>query len=115
MAEKPGDGTPGTPTEERSLKCHQSTPTFQTPHRPSKRAPLREIPAQVREEEAPVRRLSFATAGPPAQGTWSEVELKALVEFVFHSTGERWPIHKQEAFGRQLVNLCGIGPSHPMS
>ncbi len=96
MAEKPGDGTP---TEERSLKRHRSTPTFQTPHRPRKRAPLREIPAQVREEGAPVRRLSFATAGPPAQGTCTEVELKALVEFVlFHSTGEHWSTHKQEAF-----------------
>ena len=95
MAEEHGDGTPGTPTGGMlSLKRPRGTPTFQTPRRPRKRAPLREIVAQE-GEAVPARRLSFDAAPQ----SWSGVEVKALVEFVlFHSTGERWPTHKQTVF-----------------
>ncbi len=104
MAEKAGDspagtpGTTGTPSEGmRTLKRQRGTPTFQTPHRPRKRAPLREIS----EGEPPIRCLSFAVtvAGHQTPGSGSDGELKGLVVFgLFHSTGERWPTHKQEAF-----------------
>ena len=63
MAEKLLEGTPGTPTGTVfKLKHLRGTPTFQTPHRPRKRAPLREVVAGE-GEEAPVRRLSFDAGG----------------------------------------------------
>ena len=71
MAEKPTYGTPAARLP--SLKRPRGTPTFETPHRPRKRAPLREIAAQE-GKEAPLRRLSFVTAGSPRQGTWSDEE-----------------------------------------
>ena len=93
MAENPRDGTPtGRVLLPKRLR---GTPTFQTPHRPRKRAPLRGIVAGE-GDEIPVRHLSF-DAGPQMEpmGAWSEVEVKALVEFVlFHTTGESWPTHK---------------------
>ena len=82
------ESVPTTPQTPRKLiaKRPRGTPTLQTPHCPQKRASLREINA------GSPRRLAFRV-----QKTWSEAELKGLVEFVlFHC--RRWPTHKQKTF-----------------
>ena len=41
-----------------------------------------------------------------AKEKWSDTEIEALVEFLlFHSTGDRWPTHKQDGFWSSAVNL----------
>ena len=87
--------------QQRLSKRPRGTPTFQTPHRPAKRVPLRQLPP----EEAGVqpRRIIATASSGQAQaskesrrkgGTWSRGQIKALVEFVLlHCIGDTWSTH----------------------
>ena len=88
MAELLSDDATATPVREQfHHKRPHGTPTMQTPHRPAKKAVLR------REAEF----LPSASQAKPA--SWSEGEMKALVEFVlFFCRIDSWPTHKDEVF-----------------
>ena len=114
MAEKDCVGTDGecwnscTP-EFSANKCPISSPTLLTPHREEKRIPLRDIANRFDPDSSLPRislRLEPRTLIRCEPGTsrdskekWTDDELKALTEFIlFHTSGESWPAHKQEAF-----------------
>ena len=45
------------------------------------------------------RRLISCRESSDSREKWSEEEVKTLAEFVFfHTTGDKWPSHKQSAF-----------------
>ena len=87
-------------------KRPRGSPTLLTPRRNEKRIPLRELVASDATVASLVpTTLTYETGGGRNDGhtktkeQWSECELKALTEFVlFHTSGERWPTHKQYAF-----------------
>lgn len=76
-----------TPDNPGGMKRSRGTPTMLTPRPPRKRA---------------VRRLTFADQEDRDRAdynTWSEDEVKALVEFVlFHSNTKAWPSHNHQSF-----------------
>ena len=81
-------------------KRPRTSPTLQTPCRPAKRTPLRE---KVLNSDSAVVLPQRILHQPRNQATpkdkWSDAEIKALIEFVlFHSTGDKWPSHKQDSF-----------------
>ena len=93
-------------------KRPRSSPTLCTPHREEKRIPLRDI-ANRFDPDSSLPRTSLRLAprtligcDPATNNTsrdskekWTNDELKALTEFIlFHTSGESWPTHKQEAF-----------------
>jgi len=52
--------------------------------------------AQLMPNLAPRRLISYTESSDPRE-KWSE-EVKALAEFVlFHTPGDKWPLHKQSA------------------
>ena len=94
-------------------KRPRSSPTLSTPYRQEKRVPFRElvnheagheVDDEEVEEEAPAtlqlapKRL-ITRSENDSREKWSEEEVKALAEFIlFHTPGDNWPSHKQEAF-----------------
>ena len=102
MAESLGDGFPVTPPRAKvNLKRPRGTPTLQTPQRPLKRIPLRESGGLQAQSS---RRLPFFPQTSAA--TWSQEELKALVEFIlFHCSVEKWPTHKLQEFWRNAAEF----------
>jgi len=51
------------------------------------------------------RRVISCRESSDSRGKWSEEEVKALAEFVlFHTAGDKWPLHKQIAF---WTRICG--------
>ena len=106
--EDPGESTSDNGTVH---KRPRSSPTLLTPQRHLKRVPLRElVVSDCAREDGTVtslvpRTLTYETEGGFSDGPvkpkeqWSVNELKALTEFVlFHTSGESWPSHKQDAF-----------------
>ena len=94
--------TPENLTKKRS----RSSPTLQTPHRESKRIPLRQWNQNCAENSEvglspPRPRVlseTFSKKSNPKE-KWTDDELAALTEFVlFHTEGTTWPSHKQEGF-----------------
>ena len=78
-------------------KRPRGSPTTYTPHREEKRVSLREI--NRCEPTIQPRRLYVDGANSVGKEKWCDEELKALVEFIlFHSSGEKWPCHKQTEF-----------------
>ena len=97
-------GTEESPS--RIQKRPRGSPTLLTPRRSKKRIPFRELVASGSTVASLVpTTLTYETEGGCNDGPtktkeqWSESELKALTEFVlFHTSGESWPSHKQDAF-----------------
>jgi len=104
------------------------TPMFQNPRKSNKRMPLREKVQDSTSHHVPRARRMLSTYYQEAsvddrmdkpKEKWTDAEVKALVEFVlFHSTGDSWPAHKQDAFwsnasefvqNRAGINLCRSG------
>ena len=90
----------------RVQKHFRGSPTLLTPRRSEKRILLRELVASD-STVAPLEpaTLTYETEGGCNDGPtktkeqWSKSELKALTDFVlFHTSGESWPSHKQDAF-----------------
>ena len=79
-----------------SIKRPRGTPTNLTPQRPKKKS------SRDREGLKGHLNLDNCSAASPHKvphETWTDSELKALVEFVlFYSTGEHWPHHKWADF-----------------
>ena len=111
------------------LKRPCGSPTLYTPHREEERVPLRELVSNDSNEvprvtlfnqpsmnTAPEGESSDSTNAQMAEysvniifiGTfyyskekWTKEELRALTEFVFfHTTGDKWPTHKEPEFWR---------------
>ena len=80
-------------------KGRKSTPTFNTPVRPHKRRPLREL-VQVEGLDLPRTRLysEHNSISTKRSSSWSQEEIKALLQFVLlHSDGLSWPTHHNMA------------------
>ena len=83
-------------------KCPRSSPTCLTLRQCQKRTPLRELAASPPNsiQHLEPRRLSYQSdSSHPVKEKWTPTETSALVEFIlFHTTGDRWPTHKQMVF-----------------
>lgn len=76
-------------------KRSRGTPTSQTPVRPHKRVPLRELAQNSPVHLVPSpRRLVADPIEVPTPRVWSEDEVKALVEYIHaNCNGSTWPSH----------------------
>ena len=104
--------------ETANSKRPRGSPTLSTPHRQEKRVALRDLVNHEVNHEGRVqgdregdhrdtlptpnlapRRLINCRGSSDSREKWSEEEVKALAEFVlFHTPGDKWPSHKQNAF-----------------
>ena len=93
------DGKEAASTPTYPHKRPRSSPTCLTPRQCQKRVPLRELAANSTQCLEP-RRLSYQSdSSHPAKEKWTPNETSALIEFIlFHTTGDRWPTHKQMVF-----------------
>jgi len=80
----------------------RSSPTCLTPCQCQKRVPLRELavsPPNLTQRLEPRRLLYQSDSSHPVKEKWTPAKTSTLIEFtLFHTTGDRWPTHKQMVF-----------------
>ena len=111
----PRESASGNPSHDSTVQKHpRSSPTLLTPRRHQKQILFRKLVVSDDRTVASLvpTTLTYETEGGRNDGPtkskeqWLVNELKALNEFVLiHTSGESWPTHKQDGFGKVPVNL----------
>jgi len=113
------DGTEATSTSTCLHKRSRSSPMCLTPCQCQKRVPLRELAASPPNSTQCLKPRQFSyrsDSSHPVKEKWTPAETSALIEFIlFHTTGDRWPTHKQMVFwnDREYVQTRSAASGDP--